>query len=265
MVLPDRREVVMIFQQSSNTNGFNKFFVYNLYIDTSFFLSSFNKKVVETNMIKTIILSIILLSVTVLAQSNPYLVEFNKLPSSYHHYTDVLVDNGERNMGTKYRDIRNNLVNKYSWAVPNRDAIEAIAEFTGGSGLIDFGAGSGYWASLIANEGIDVIAVDNWTDDKPDKLWYDVQTGSYEYLKFAGSMVLMMVWIPQYTDMGVIALKTWDGERLIVIGEPAPARSNANPTFFAELEKNWILIKVVDIPQWYNHNDAVFFYERVIR
>ncbi len=191
---------------------------------------------------------------------NPYLDEFNKLPLSYHRNDEALIHYGEKYRESLYGEVRNRLVTKYSWAVPTETAIDAITKFVGEDALIDFGAGSGYWASLIANKKINIIAVDNWIDGKPD-LWYDVQTGSYEYLKFAGDRVLFMCWIPQHTDMGLTALKTWNGDKFIMVGE-SPARGNANSEFFEYLAKHYLLIKEVSIPQWYNRDDAVFFYKR---
>jgi len=204
---------------------------------------------------------ILILSVNIFAQ-NPYLDEFNDLPNSYKRIDVPLIDNGEHLLGDEFLNTRQELVNKYSWAVPTDEAIDAIVKFSEWNGLIDFGAGSGYWSMLVAKKGINVIAVDNWTADKPE-LWFDVQTGSYEYLKMAGGRVLFMCWIPQYTDMGLMALKTWNGDKFIMVGEPAPARSNANPEFFEYLEANYSLVKMVDIPNWFNHNDEVFFYERI--
>ncbi len=194
------------------------------------------------------------------AQQNPYLIEFNRLPHSYHRNGEPLIRFAEKDREESYRKKRMELVTKYSWAVPTEEAINSIADYSK-TGLIDFGAGSGYWASLISNKGINVNAIDNWTDKKPEHLFYPVKTGSYELLKFQSDKVLMLVWVPQATDMALTALKTWNGKKLIYVGEPPPARGNANPAFFEEL-KNWTLVKVITIPQWYNWNDAVYFYKK---
>lgn len=199
-----------------------------------------------------------------IAQSleNPYLTEFEALPSNYKRKEGAhLIDGAEAQREKDFWNTRLKLTDKYSWGVPTEEAVKQISMFT--DSVIDFGAGSGYWAYLLKQTNVDVIAVDNWEAGKPDKLWIDVKTGSYEYLKMTSGRTLFMCWIPQYSDMGLTALKTWNGDKFIMVGEDTPARSNANPEFFKYLYSHYELVKMINIPQWYNHRDAVFFYRKI--
>ena len=47
-----------------------------------------------------------------------------------------------------------------AFACPNDQAINALRAFSKGCGLIEMGAGVGYWALLLRNAGIDVLAYD---------------------------------------------------------------------------------------------------------
>ena len=47
-----------------------------------------------------------------------------------------------------------------SWAVPSAEALEVIAQVSGGR-VVEVGAGTGYWAWLLTRRGVDVVAVDN--------------------------------------------------------------------------------------------------------
>ncbi|PNW76347.1 hypothetical protein CHLRE_12g552827v5 [Chlamydomonas reinhardtii] len=47
-----------------------------------------------------------------------------------------------------------------SWAIPSAEALEVIAQQSGGR-VVEVGAGTGYWAWLLARRGVDVVAVDN--------------------------------------------------------------------------------------------------------
>lgn len=49
------------------------------------------------------------------------------------------------------------LVVRYSWAVPSREAIEALVSL---GPLLEVGAGTGYWASLVRAAGGDIVATD---------------------------------------------------------------------------------------------------------
>ncbi len=196
---------------------------------------------------------------------NPYLDEFNQLPKEWHR-SGPLMRFAEHTMGKEFAKTRLAMVTHYAWAVPNDEALNAIAEAAEGHGLVDFGAGTGYWAKLLADRGVDVVAIDNWTDQKPEKLWFPVITGSYELLPPMRDRVLFLCWPPQGTTMALNALKVWGGNTLVYVGEPAPspgyARSTADPSFLMELLKHWDLEQEIEIPRWFNRDDSVFIYHR---
>jgi hypothetical protein len=52
---------------------------------------------------------------------------------------------------------RDELVHLYSWAIPNEDALRAIAAH---GPILEVGAGNGYWAQLLTERGVDVLAFD---------------------------------------------------------------------------------------------------------
>lgn len=57
-------------------------------------------------------------------------------------------------------DQRAELVRRYAWAVPDAAAIAALAAR---SPLVEIGAGTGYWARLLAAAGADIIAYDDYS------------------------------------------------------------------------------------------------------
>ncbi|GJP35479.1 hypothetical protein CLOM_g19996 [Closterium sp. NIES-68] len=50
----------------------------------------------------------------------------------------------------------------YAWAVPTEAALAAIKSAAGEEGIVEVGAGTGYWAALLRRRGVDVAAYD-WT------------------------------------------------------------------------------------------------------
>lgn len=57
---------------------------------------------------------------------------------------------------------------RYAWAVPNERALEVIAERSPG-GVVEIGAGGGYWAMELQRRGVDVIAYDPAREPSVDR------------------------------------------------------------------------------------------------
>lgn len=66
--------------------------------------------------------------------------------------------------------IRRQATVKYAWAIPDQ---EAIAKIAGYGPIVEVGAGTGYWASLLA-EQTDVVALDLWPAGHPQNHWHSV-------------------------------------------------------------------------------------------
>ncbi len=190
--------------------------------------------------------------------NNPYLEEFNQLPSDYRRNGEPLANFKESSKGPAYLSKRHLLTKKYSWAVPTEAAIDAITHFTGPHRLVEFGSGTGYWASLLACKGVSVAAI----EPAQGFTYYPSQIGSFEWLARYRSRALMLCWPPYATRMALRALEEWDGQHLVYVGEPG-ARGCADPHFFDELARNWELTGKHAIPQWYNRSDEVFFYNKL--
>lgn len=115
-----------------------------------------------------------------LALANPYLAEFRALSAQYHQETLQVVDGGEATRGAEYKAARRAIVDRYSWAVPTTEAVDAVASRC--EYVADFGAGTGYWSMLLTQRGVTVRAVDDWSWGKPEHFWFPVEEGSYAWL-----------------------------------------------------------------------------------
>jgi hypothetical protein len=191
------------------------------------------------------------------ALGNPYLEAVSDLPAAY-------VDGGCRG-ASGHMDVprsvehtRSDLVDTYSWAIPTTEAIDRIRDFSGGW-LVDFGAGTGYWAHLLDAAGADVAAIDDWSWGRPAHLWHPVELGSYERLHEYRDRTLLLVWPPR-NEMPLRALRAWGGDRLVYVGELL--RGNGNPSLFDAFDSDWVLVARIDIPQWFNRSDAVYLLAR---
>ena len=154
------------------------------------------------------------------------------------------------------RDIRQELVHKYAYAVPTQQAIDRIHKFAGS--IVEIGAGTGYWAMLLAQAGVEVHAYDNALRDS---LFFPVQIGSVRSVQYHPEAALMLCWPPYRKQMANNALRSYQGSQLIYIGEDDYGCC-ANDAFFNRLEREWNCVDTVSIPQWDSVHDYVWLYER---
>jgi len=74
---------------------------------------------------------------------------------------------------------RKKLCQQYSWAIPSPDSIAFILKHLEGQPVVEVGAGTGYWAWLLAQTGIDVNAYDA---NPPSQGWNDYHCPMNEVL-----------------------------------------------------------------------------------
>ena len=178
-----------------------------------------------------------------------------------------------------------------SYSIPNMSIICSIVEFLNVnycSQIIEIGAGTGLWASLIQNVSkdkkydINFIATDK----------FDVGKGLYGYKytytnvenmdalhaieKYKNSNCLFLCWPPsqEMVEKGEYSagevLKVFKGDYLISIGENSYGDSTGDNLFYDELHENWIHLEDEDIDMTIilqklprrSINDSICFYKR---
>lgn len=158
--------------------------------------------------------------------------------------------------------VRHAMCRKYSFAIPTKETVEAIAKF---SPILELGAGSGYWASLLTKSGAKVEAFDKFQEDnkyKFTKRHYEVKTGSEEILKDISKEYSLFLCWPNYdNDFAYNALKLFKGQTLIYIGEPEGG-CTGNGKFHNLLKKKWNLVDKLSIPQWDGIHDLIMIHTR---
>ena len=113
--------------------------------------------------------------------------------------------------------LRGYMVKRFSWAIPSWEAIKAIRSF-GKDGILEVGAGNGYWSYLInMNQHICTPC-----DKIPSKKWSVVKTTSSFMLKNNINKSLMLCWPCYAEEWSSNVLKSYlekGGKKLIFIGE----------------------------------------------
>ena len=124
---------------------------------------------------------------------------------------------------------RRSLCGKYAWSIPNDRTLQKIASLN--RGVIDPMAGTGYWAMLMAANGIDVVAFDR--DDvrignnryhQKAEPWHEVTESDLNDIDWSryADRVLFLSWPPYAGNAGSDAVMHYldaGGDTIVYIGE----------------------------------------------
>lgn len=143
-----------------------------------------------------------------------YLEEVNELRDTLPDWNTLYQNNKkvaseERyNQLVRLRVIGESLVHKYSWAIPDIQALKIIKNF---APIIELGAGNGYWSSLLRQMSVDIIAYDREVDSSTCHT--EVLKGSPKVLKDAKhkDRTLMLCYPDEDSTLSLEALKFYDG------------------------------------------------------
>lgn len=131
-------------------------------------------------------------------------------------------------------ELRLELVSRYSFAIPTTAALTTIAQASP-NGVVEVGAGTGYWAMLLAGMGVDVIAFD--ADPPPSVTnpwfagrtpWFDVAQADEAIAARHSPRTLLLVWPTRGAVWAADAVRAYHGAGggcVAFIGEPPGGRT----------------------------------------
>lgn len=160
---------------------------------------------------------------------------------------------------------RTDMCKTYSWAIPTEEALQVLVEF---SPIVEMGAGTGYWAALATDRGADVLAFDlhpppseanHW--HRETKMWFPVSRGGVPRVRIHTKRTLFLCWPPYASDFADRCLRSYRGQHVIYVGEGFDG-CTGDDRFHWRLEREWSLIREVDIPQWWGIHDRMYVYRR---
>jgi hypothetical protein len=124
---------------------------------------------------------------------------------------------------------RDDATARFAFAVPTDEALDAIVAVSPG-GVVELGAGTGYWAYLLHDRGIDVVAYDADPPPSPtnpwfagSEPWFPVQPGTEEAVEQHSARTLLLVWPTRNEDWPAAAAERFHragGRTLVYVGEP---------------------------------------------
>lgn len=167
--------------------------------------------------------------------------------------------NGEISAYVGAFSVREQTVKSYSYAVPDEGAIDLLARY---GPFVEIGAGSGYWAKLLRDVHVDIVAYDIASHEQP---WTEVLYGNELMALLHADRTLFLCWPPLEDNMALRAVKIHalgGGNRLAYIGEHEGG-CTANDEFFAYLDQYYEVERSYAIPQWPGVRDRLWVYKRV--
>ena len=109
--------------------------------------------------------------------------------------------------------------------------------------LLEIGAGAGLWQKELSNNGIDIKAYDDRSNESLPGNGGTVHVGGIEQINIHSNRTLFLCYPPEGT-MALDCLKEYtNGEYLIYIGEGRQGVNGSN-AFFDVLEKEWNVVHV---------------------
>lgn len=159
------------------------------------------------------------------------------------------------------------LPRKYSWAVPTEEALATIAGHSP-RGVVEIGAGGGYWAMLLRERGVDVVAYDPDPSGsgrasrfyRDGTVWSSVNVGDHTAAVYHSERTLMLCWPESGEDWPAAAVRAHGGSTVVYIGQPGVT---GNDDLHTLLNKSFVEVGRVGLPQWMGLEDDLSVYTRV--
>jgi hypothetical protein len=182
-------------------------------------------------------------------------------------------------------------IGHFAFAVPTEAALDAVIAHSP-AGIVELGAGTGYWARLLADRGLDVVAYDVEPPPSPRneffpgcETFFDVRPGDERVVAVHADRTLLLVW-PTREEWAASALRRFaaaGGSRVVFVGEGAGGRMGdehlhaflgftlscvaceyrvANAPCVCGVDPAWQQVGVVDLPHWGGYLDDVYLFVR---
>ena len=156
-------------------------------------------------------------------EGNEYLALYQRscasFPADMGRLLDPCLPGGEERRAELWDAIDGEAALHYSWAVPDARALRIVASL---GKVVEIGCGRGYWARLLRDAGVDIVAYDHKLPPKKQR-WTDLVKGGPEVLQNHSDRALMLCYPDDYEDseasMAQSCLSNYRGDTIVHIGE----------------------------------------------
>lgn len=194
--------------------------------------------------------------------------------------------------GIDLEDVRAGLIARYGFGIPTEPALDAITRCSPG-GVVEIGAGTGYWAHLLHQRGVDIVAYDRDPPPSPRNRWFAgtepwhaVQRGDHDDAARHPDRTLLLVWPTRNEIWAAAAVERYHdagGASVVHVGE-GPGGHTGDDVFHALLgeldtctqcdygvatapcvcgvEARWRRTGTIALPHWPGCHDDAHLYTR---
>jgi hypothetical protein len=164
---------------------------------------------------------------------------------------------------------RSDLVGRYAWTITDPATVAFVARHTGPK-VIDPMAGSGYWAHLLRQLGVDVLASDETPPTGEANNWHrtgvqHVEVGRADAVEAVAAhgadRALLLAWPPYDSPIGADTLAAFPGDRVIFIGE-SEGGCTGDDRLFALFAEEWTEVASHRPVQFMGLHDFITVYDR---
>jgi hypothetical protein len=153
-----------------------------------------------------------------------------------------------------FRSLRLSLIEEFAFSVPTRPAIEAIAERC--PRVAEVGAGTGYWAWLLARAGVDVVTIER---TPPRRQWFPATHRRRSALRHYPGHALFFCWPPYWNEMAARVLARHPDRDVVYAGEAANG-CTGSASFHLALRHRYDLVTSVPLPGFLGLRDGLRIY-----
>lgn len=160
---------------------------------------------------------------------------------------------------------RDEWVHNCSWTITDPDSIEFVAKYAQ-EGLVDPMAGTGYWAYVLGQLGVDVVCYDKapgdneWHIDGKTHVDMTAMNG-WDSVALHQDRTLLLSWPPYDEDVGTRILAAYQGQRVIYMGEGVGG-CTGDSDMHDQLDQWWHALDERVPVQWEGLHDRITIYER---
>jgi hypothetical protein len=165
---------------------------------------------------------------------------------------------------------RHDFTARYAWTITDPATVDFVIRHAGPR-LVDPLAGTGYWAWLLSQAGVDVVAYDQHppTVDSESNRWHRnvaahcpvMQGDAVDTVTVHGDRTLLLAWPPCASPLGADVLRAYAGPRVIYIGE-GQFGCCGDDAMFDLLARDWVEVADHVPVQWDGLHDVVRVYHR---
>lgn len=168
---------------------------------------------------------------------------------------------------------RKELTARYAWTITAPETVAFVAKHIG-KAAVDPMAGSGYWAFLLRQVGVDVVASDLHPPGSVANMWHKSgvmhapvkamdAVDAVKIYEAGMDRVLLLAWPPYEHPIGAQVVEAFPGDRIVYLGEDRGGCCG-DDAMFDVFDRDWRVVAEHRPVQWWGIHDYVTVYDRKV-